>query len=222
MESSSLLSVLARGLLIGFSIAAPVGPIGILVIRRSLDKGWRAGLVSGLGAASADAVYGSIAALGLTAISVFLIHQGTLLRLIGGAFLVYLGVRTFLSRPANTPPQATDKISPPGESGIASAYISTFFLTITNPLTILSFTAVFAGLGLASSTSDSAASALTLVMGVFGGSAAWWFILSGLTSLFRSRFLRPAAMVWVNRISGLILIGFGLAALVSVAFRGAV
>ncbi|HJZ46773.1 MAG TPA: LysE family transporter [Roseiflexaceae bacterium] len=201
-------SLLLRGLLIGFSIAAPVGPIGVLCIRRTLAQGRTAGLVSGLGAASADAIYGCIAGFGLTFISGLLISQQGWLRLVGGAFLCYLGVRTLLSQPAERAAAASGM-------GLAGAYASTFLLTLTNPTTILSFVAVFAGMGLASMGGDYAAAAV-LVLGVFCGSALWWLLLSGGVGLFRARF-DVRAMQWVNRISGAVITSFGLLALASLA-----
>src|SRR5512147_916819 len=128
-----------QGLILGFSIAAPVGPIGVLCIRRTLADGRMSGLVSGLGAATADAIYGSVAAFGLTFISGFLIDQKLWLGLLGGAFLCYLGLRTFLSQPAQQVALAQGQ-------GLVGAYGSTFFLTLTNPMTILSFMAMFAGI----------------------------------------------------------------------------
>ena len=201
-------SLLLKGLLIGFSIAAPVGPIGVLCIRRTLAQGRVVGLVSGLGAASADAVYGCIAGFGLTFISGLLISQQSWLKLIGGAFLCYLGVRTLLAQPAERAAAASGM-------GLAGAYTSTFFLTLTNPTTILSFVAVFAGLGLASMGGSYAAAAI-LVLGVFAGSALWWLLLSGGVGLLRARF-DTRAMRWVNRISGGVIMAFGLLALVSLA-----
>src|SRR5262245_23551445 len=170
-------SLLLRGLLIGFSIAAPVGPIGVLCIRRTLADGRLAGLVSGLGAATADAFYGCVAAFGLTAVSGFLISQQTWLRLFGGLFLCYLGIRTLLAAPAEKPAIATGRRPSPGR-GLLAAYTSTFALTVANPATILSFAAIFAGMG-AGITSRSYASAALLVSGVFLGSALWWLLLSG-------------------------------------------
>ena len=163
------IAFLLRGLAIGFSIAAPVGPIGVLCIRRTLAEGRVSGLVSGLGAATADAIYGCIAGFGLTFIANILISQQVWLRLIGGLFLCYLGVKTLLAKPAH---QATSAKG----NGLVGAYASTFFLTLTNPMTILSFVAIFAGLGLAS-TGGNYASAGVLVFGVFIGSALWWLIL---------------------------------------------
>ncbi len=195
-----------QGILLGFSIAAPVGPIGVLCIRRTLANGRLSGLVTGLGAATADAVYGAIAAFGLTAISGFLVAQQNWLRLLGGAFLVYLGIRTLLSKPAAEPALA-------GSSTLAGDYASTFLLTLTNPLTILSFVAVFAGLGLATN-GQSYGSAVGLVAGVFCGSALWWLTLSTAVSVLRNRFT-PRSLRWVNIVSGAIIAGFGLVALAS-------
>jgi threonine/homoserine/homoserine lactone efflux protein len=200
------IAFLLRGLIIGFSIAAPVGPVGVLCIRRTLAEGRVAGLVSGLGAATADAIYGCIAGFGLTFISSILVNQQGWLRLIGGGFLCYLGLKTFLARPAEQAALA-------GGSGLVAAYASTFFLTLTNPMTILSFAAVFAGLGVASA-SGNYVSAGVLVLGVFIGSALWWLILSGGVGMFRTRF-NPHGLRWVNRISGVIITGFGLLALLS-------
>jgi len=200
------MNFLLRGFIIGLSIAAPVGPIGILCIRRTLANGRVAGIISGLGAASADAIYGCIAGFGLTFISNFLVGQQFWLRLLGGIFLGYLGVKTFLSKP-------TDRAATVRGNGFAGMYASIFFLTLTNPMTIISFAAIFAGLGLASS-SGSYASAALLVSGVFLGSASWWLILSGLVSIFRVRF-QARGLLWVNRISGLIIASFGLFALLS-------
>jgi threonine/homoserine/homoserine lactone efflux protein len=198
------LSFLLRGLVIGFSIAAPVGPIGVLCIRRTLSEGRASGLVSGLGAASADAIYGSIAGFGLAFISNFLVGQQVWLRLIGGLFLCYLGLKTFFSEPVKQTAQAKG-------IGLVGAYVSTFFLTLTNPMTIISFAAIFTGLGLAG-TGGNYGAAGVLVLGVFTGSALWWFILSGSVGFLREKF-NIHGLLWVNRISGAIITGFGLWAL---------
>jgi threonine/homoserine/homoserine lactone efflux protein len=205
------LSLFLRGLLIGFSIAAPVGPIGVLCIRRTLANGRIYGFVSGLGAATADACYGSVAALGLTLISAFLIEQANWLRLIGGTYLCYLGIKTFRSKPAVQAAAAKSAEAATRGRGLLGAYTSTLFLTLTNPLTILSFAAIFAGLG-AGAASGNVGGALLLVAGVFMGSCAWWMILVTLTSLFRSR-LSTIGLAWVNRVSGAIIVAFGVVAL---------
>lgn len=201
-------SFLLKGFILGLSIAAPVGQIGVLCIRRTLAYGRSVGFVSGLGAATADAVYGCVAAFGLTAISAFLVSQQAWMRLLGGLFLIYLGVRIFLEHPA-------ESAAPADRRGFASAYFSTFFLTLANPTTILSFAAIFVGLGVVASTGEYL-TALALVCGVFIGSATWWFFLSGAISLFRRR-LDTGWLVWVNRISGTILAVLGVASLASLA-----
>ena len=197
------LPVFVRGLVIGFSIAAPVGPIGVLCIRRTLADGRATGLAVGLGAAAADAVYGAVAGFGLTAVSSLLVSQQGLLRLVGGLFLCYLGVGTFLARPAAEAARV-------GGAGLLGAFTSTFGLTLANPATILSFVAVFAGFGIAAA--NGWRDATILVAGVFLGSALWWLLLSGTVGALRSR-LTPEALRWVNRLSGLVLLGFGVAAL---------
>jgi threonine/homoserine/homoserine lactone efflux protein len=206
-----MLSIFLRGIIIGFSIAAPVGPIGVLCIRRSLAEGRLAGLVSGLGAATADAFYGSIAGFGLTMIASFLTDQAVWMRFAGGSFLLYLGGKTFLAKPASNGAEAPDSIK---RISLRRNYLSTLILTITNPLTILSFAAIFAGLGVGMGTSGDYPSALALVAGVFLGSAFWWFLLSWAASLFRSR-LTISSLVWINRLSGGIIIVFGILAFAS-------
>jgi threonine/homoserine/homoserine lactone efflux protein len=193
-----------EGMVIGLAIAAPVGPIGVLCIRRTLAEGRLWGLVSGLGAATADAAYGAVAALGLTVVSGLLLGGEFWLRLVGGFFLLFLGARTFLSKPSESPASA-------GGRGLLGAYASTLVLTLTNPTTILSFAAIFAGLGAGAADGD-VLSSMTLVCGVFLGSALWWFFLSTATGLFRSR-LSTGSLRWVNRVSGVIIAAFGVLAL---------
>jgi threonine/homoserine/homoserine lactone efflux protein len=200
-------SFLVRGLAIGFSVAAVVGPIGMLCIQRTLHKGLRYGLVTGLGAATADGIYGGIAAFGLTIISSFLVSQQTWIRLLGGAFLVYLGIRAMFTRPAEQAAQARGGTFP----GI---YLSTLLLTLTNPLTILSFAAVFAGLGVGTTGRGSTTAAL-ITAGVFLGSCAWWLLLSGGLSLLRTH-IKPGWLLWINRGAGLALTIFGVIAVLSV------
>ncbi len=179
----------------------------MLCIRRTLAEGRAAGLVSGLGAASADALYGCIAGFGVTFIANFLINQQIWLRLVGGVFLCYLGLKTLLAKPS-------EKAALAKGNGLVGAYASTFLLTLSNPMTIISFAAIFAGLGLAS-TSGNYISAAVLVLGVFIGSALWWFTLSGAIGILREKF-NHHGLQWVNRISGAIILGFGLFALLSV------
>jgi len=199
------LSVFLRGLAIGFGIAAPVGPIGVLCIRRTLADGRAVGFASGLGAATADAVYGAVAAFGLTLVSRALVGQRVWLQAAGGIFLCYLGVRTWLSTPASS----TEASGPRG--GLFSARVSTFALTLTNPTTILSFVAIFAGLGLGAGAGGYGAAAL-MVSGVFLGSAIWWLLLSVGVSFFRSALTRQG-LRRVNRLASVIITAFGVVAL---------
>ena len=198
------MSFFVRGLLIGFAIAAPVGAIGLLCIRRTLAHGRVIGLATGLGAASADALYGAVAAFGLTAVTAFMVEQAAWLRITGGLILLWLGWRTYRAEP--TEPTAEDTTS------VWRAYASTFALTLTNPSTIISFAAVFAGLGLTSTSDGGWASAVWLVLGVFCGSAAWWLLLSGVVGMMRER-VGMRTMLWVNRVSGAIIAGLGVVAL---------
>jgi threonine/homoserine/homoserine lactone efflux protein len=192
-----------RGFLIGISIAAPVGPIGVLCIRRTVAEGKFKGFLSGMGAATADMIYGAIAAFGLTVITNLLVENVFWLHIIGGCFLLYLGIKTFLEKPADQAAQ----VKP---SGYFGAYLSTFFLTITNPMTIISFAAIFAGTMFVGKTN----SPLVLVIGVFTGSACWWLTLSFGVGLMRER-LTPNHMAWINRLSGIIILAFGIYALAS-------
>ncbi len=201
------ITFLIKGLIIGFSIAAPVGPIGILCIQRTISHGRKSGLYTGLGAATADGLYGAIAAFGLTIVSTFLVGEQFWIRLIGGIFLLYLGIKTFTSKPS-------ERIKSENHKSLLSDYFSTVFLTITNPMTILSFVAIFAGLGLGGVKGDNL-SALLMVLGVLIGSALWWVILSGSVSLFRSKF-NISSLKIVNKISGIIITIFAIIAFIGI------
>lgn len=202
-----------RGLVIGFAIAAPVGPIGLLCIRRSLMGGFALGFATGLGAAAADGVYGAVAAFGLTAVSSFLLAQQSWLRLLGGVALIALGVR--IARKPAASADAPNGGAQARDGNLPAAFAATFLLTIANPATILSFVAIFAGLGLsASGAAPTAAGAATIVLGVFLGSASWWLILASASAALRRRF-PPRAALWINRASGTAIAAFGGLALLS-------
>lgn len=157
---------LLKGWLIGFAIAAPVGPIGVLCIRRTLADGRLIGFLSGMGAATADMCYGAIAAFGITALQQLLLRQQGWLHLLGGGFLLFLGLRAFFAKPSQ------EAASVRSRHGRLAAYLSTFGLTLANPATILSFSVIFAGLRLAE-TAGSYTAAAFMVCGVFLGSASW-------------------------------------------------
>jgi len=195
----------ARGLVLGFTIAAAVGPISLLTIRRTLSDGWAVGLASGAGVATADAFYGGVAAFGLTAISDLVVSERQPLAIIGGAFLVFLGIRTLRSPAPTTSARAADP------RGLGSAYVSILGLTLTNPLTILSFAALFVGLGL---VAGDTANAALLTAGVFSGSMTWWIVLTGTVALLRTR-LTPRVLRWLNMLSGALIVVFGVVAIVS-------
>jgi threonine/homoserine/homoserine lactone efflux protein len=201
-------ALFARGMLIGLTVAAPVGPMAVLCIRRTLAGGRVLGAVSGLGIATGDGLYSSVAAFGLTSISGFLIAQRLWIGLLGGALLCYLGLRTLRSPAA----VITGGMVAAPARGYAGAYATMFGLTLTNPPTILLFAAIFAGLG----AIEDGAAAVMLVGGVMVGSAAWWLLLAVGAGFLRGR-LSHRAMNWVNRISGMTILAFGILALASVA-----
>jgi threonine/homoserine/homoserine lactone efflux protein len=198
---------LLRGFIFGISIAAPVGPIGVLCINRTLSSGRAVGIFSGLGAATADGFYGFVAAFGLTFITNLLVGQQIWLNLFGGLFLCFLGIRTFFKIQAEAVVTSAQDTK-----GLWGAYVSTLFLTLTNPLTILVFTAIFAGMGIADVESGYLSAAL-LVLGVFLGSGTWWFMLAFGVDMLRSR-LDNRILRWVNRVSGIVILGFGLLSLI--------
>jgi len=218
-----------RGLVIGLGIAAAVGPISILTIRRTLASGFVVGFASGLGVAAADASYGAIAAFGITAVSDVLVGARRGLGLVGGLFLIWLGARTILARPARVPaPDAARRagvgaadgpVAPGTASGpvsarrrdLAAAFGSIYALTMTNPMTILSFAAIFAGLGVSGSGTPGA---VAVTLGVFAGSTAWWLVLVSAVTLMRVR-ITPAGLRAVNVGSGVIVAAFGVLALVT-------
>jgi threonine/homoserine/homoserine lactone efflux protein len=203
-----------KGLMIGLSIAAPLGPIGILCMNRTLAEGPRMGFICGLGAATADALYALAGTVALSAIAQWIMSDRVELRIVGGVFLVYLGARTFMRRGAVLPTTAkVTSLLPPGWH---AAFMSTFLLTLANPITLLSFAAVFAGLGVTSvgvlKGADIAAA--ELVAGVFLGSALWWLILSTGTGRLR-HYIGAGTLALINRVCGTVLTAFGLYAIAS-------
>ncbi len=198
-----------KGVVVGLSMAVPVGPIGILCIRRTLLEGRLSGFVSALGLATADVVFGCIAGFGLTFISDFLIIQQVWLRLLGGLFLCTIGLKVLLKK-------VVEREAPPRGKGLLGAYTSMFLLTLTYPMTILIFLGIFAGLGIRDARGNYA-SVAALVLGVFTGSMFWWAILSSFIGSLRTK-IRTQNWQWVNRISGTLILGFGLAVLLSLVF----
>ena len=205
------METLFKGMLLGFAIAAPVGPIGVLCIRRTVQFGRFSGLFTGLGAAIADLLYAAVAALGITLVSDFLIQGQFWLRLTGGIFLLYLGLKTFFS----ATPDGSEKST--SHNSLYADFFSTFFLTLTNPLTIISFLAVFAALGLSSGLDEGYTGAIFLLIGVFCGSSLWWLLLSEGVTFFRKK-VSHRVMGWINRIAGILICLFGVAAWISLCW----
>ena len=194
-----------RGFVLGFTIAAAVGPISLLVIRRTLAEGQGYGLVSGLGVATADATYGAIAAFGLSALTDVLVNARQVLGLVGGVFLLWLAWRTIRSAPTEATTVTTAR------RGYAGAYLSMLGLTLANPMTILSFAALFAGLGV---TSGATGDAALVVLGVLLGSTTWWIVLTTAVATLRGR-ITPEWLLRVNVVSGAIIGAFAIVAIAS-------
>jgi threonine/homoserine/homoserine lactone efflux protein len=194
-----------KAMAIGFMVAAPVGPVGVLCVRRAITQGIILGILSGLGAATADAVFGAVAAFGLTVVSDFLVQHQVWLRLIGGLVLTALGILLYKRPPSQDEANCKSILGP------LSAYVSTFLITASNPATIIGFGAIFAGLGLAG-LEQSYLMAGLLVLGVFSGSAIWWVGLSLLVMVFRKS-INLDRLPTINRLAGVLIFCFGLFAL---------
>jgi threonine/homoserine/homoserine lactone efflux protein len=205
------LDLFLRGLAIGFAIAVALGPIGLLVIRRTVERGWAHGFLSGMGVATADALYGAVAAFGLTAITEILVGIDRPLGIVGGAVLVALAIRSLRSAPRITGEATVPRAQAEGRrlDGRFAAFGSMVALTATNPATILSFAALFASIG---AGTGGPAGATAVVIGVFTGSVAWWALLTGAVAGLRAR-LTPRVVRGLNIVSAVVIGGFGLVAI---------
>jgi threonine/homoserine/homoserine lactone efflux protein len=209
--------IFVKGMLIGLAIAAPVGPVGVMCIRSTLSRGWRAGVATGLGAAVGDGFFGAAAAFGIVLITGFIETHSALLRLVGGCFLLYLAGKTLITPPAEAmsdPGTEHDNSKP--SAYLVSHFFSTLFLTITNPATLLSFMAVFAVAGI--TVYENPLYSFLTVLGVFSGSLLWWFILSSAT-FHAGKKMVIETLHKVNLFSGLLILAFGIAALVSLVVK---
>ena len=202
-------ALFARTFIIGLAVAAPVGAMGLLCIQRTLDRGWIAGLATGAGVATADGIYGALAAFGVAAVSSVLVAWQTPLRLLGGAVLVYLGMRSLLSAPRSCDLEQAAAVD---RRGAAALYGSAVGLTLTNPMTIMAFAAVFASAGLAAQPVPASAAVATL--GIVSGSLTWWIALVFAVSFARTR-LHERLLAGVSKVSGAVIVAFGVAAIVS-------
>jgi len=198
-----------KGLIVGFLASIPLGPVGVLCIQRTINKGRFSGIISGMGAATVDSFFALVAALGLTFIINFIEEQQFFIQIIGGGVVVFLGAKIFYTNPVKQIRRHRRK-----KNKLIEDYFSVLFLTISNPLAIFLFVAAFAGIGIVSSKDNSLDSSL-IVGGVFVGAMAWWAILTFFIDLFRKRF-RLKQLWWINKIAGVILVIFGALAMLTI------
>lgn len=198
------IELLIRGVLAGLIIAAPVGPVNVICVQRTIAKGWRSGLISGLGSAVADSIYGAIAAFSITFVIRILIREEFWIRLAGGSLLILIGVLYYFKQPQSIEEQE--------RQSERTEFVSTFLLTLTNPTTVLSFLIVLSAVGLASNENWWLTS--LIVAGIFCGSMLWWIILTATVNHFRKRF-SDRTMLWMNRVAGLAIGAFGLITILS-------
>ncbi len=198
-----------KGLIVGFLASIPLGPVGVLCIQRTINKGRFSGIISGMGAATVDSFFALVAALGLTYIINFIEEQHFFIQLIGGGVLIFLGIKIFTTNPVKQIRRHRRK-----KNKLIEDYFSVLFLTLSNPLAVFLFVAAFAGIGMVTSKDSSLKSSL-IIAGVFAGAMGWWAILTFFIDLFRKRF-RLKQLWWINKIAGVVIIVFGIAAMLSV------
>lgn len=198
-----------KGIIIGLMVSIPLGPIGVLCVQRTLNKGRRAGFVSGLGAASADTVFSLIAGLGITFVISFVQTHHIYFQIIGGIVVMYLGIHIFYTNPVRQ-----IRMQRLNRNKLSQDFLSVFLLTITNPMAIFFFLAIFAGINIAAGPMHLLPLG-SMVAGVFAGAVSWWFLLSTLVNFFRHRF-RLRIIWWMNKVAGVIIFALGIAAIVSI------
>lgn len=197
--------IILKGLLVGLIVSAPMGPIGVLCVQKTINKGRLQGFISGLGAATADTTYAVLATFGVTFITDFLSNNQLFFQIAGVVVLLFLGFKMLLKNPI----QEYRYYRTPRRTGILGDYISVFFLTVSNPLTIIFFGVAFSMLGLMGDEST-LSNGITLVWSIFAGAVIWWFTLTYVIDIFRKHF-RLRSIVWLNRISGIAIIVLSLA-----------
>lgn len=203
-----------KGIIIGISVSAPLGPIGVLCIQRTLNKGFKSGFISGFGAAVADIIYAVIAGFSITFISDFLIENQTYFRIIGGLFLIFIGYRIFSSNPA----AQIRKLRTKGNNYYRD-FLTSFLVTVSNPITILAFGAIFASFNLIDKETGSIP-IVVLILAIFSGAILWWLCLILIVTIFKQR-IRLRNLLWINRITGILIIIFALVVIISVFFPSA-
>ena len=202
MDSLNI-ELLIKGFAVGVAIAAPVGPVALLCIQRALTGGWMSGLASGLGAAAADTLYGSIAAFSLSLIENFLMAHRYSIAIGGGILLCLLGLRILMMKPPQIPERPNTSAA-----GLVGIFLGTFMLTLANPTTVLSFIAIFAAINISAASGDYGAAGI-LVLGVFIGAALWWLCLALGVGVIRHRVDEPV-LRWIARGSAGLVIAFGI------------
>ncbi len=203
------LELLLKGAVIGFMVSIPLGPIGVLCVQRTVNKGRRSGFISGLGAAAADTLFALIAGLGISIVIGFIEEKQIFIQVIGGVIIIYLGIYVFYSNPVRQ-----IRMQRLNRNKLSQDFLSVFFLTISNPMAIFFFLAMFTGVNLASGPM-SFFHLFFMVAGVALGSACWWFILSSFVNVFRHRF-RLKNIWWMNKVAGVVIFFLGVAAILSV------
>ena len=203
------LELLLKGAVIGLMVSIPLGPIGVLCVQRTLNKGRRSGFVSGLGAALADTIFALVAGLGISIIIGFIEDQKIYFQIIGGIIVVFLGIHIFYSNPVRQ-----IRMQRLNKNKLSHDFLSVFFLTISNPLAIFLFLAMFTGVNLTSGPM-SFFNLIFMIAGVTLGSACWWFLLSSFVNVFRHRF-RLKNIWWMNKVAGVLIFFLGVAAIVSI------
>ncbi|MFO7828987.1 MAG: LysE family transporter [Bacteroidales bacterium] len=203
------LGFLIKGIIVGFLASIPLGPVGVLCIQRTINKGRSSGMLSGMGAATVDSFFALVAALGLTFIINFIEEQQFYIQLIGGTILILLGAKIFYTNPIRQIRRHRRQ-----KNKLIEDFLSVLFLTLSNPLAVFLFVAAFAGIGLVTAKDSSFRSSL-IIGGVFLGATLWWGLLTFFVDLFRKHF-RLKQLWWINKIAGIVIIVFGIAAMLSV------
>ncbi len=205
-----VLEYIIKGIIFGLIVTAPLGPLGILCIQRTINRGWLSGLITGIAAAFADIMYAIIAGFSVSVIANFLNENQLIIRIVGGVIVTFLGVRIYMSNPAKQfRRQKTQKRT------YISDFISGFLITITNPIVIVFFGAAFAGLGL--DNAESGKSVIITIIGVFMGAIGWWISLTVLVNIFRDK-INLRKLWWINKITGAFVVLFGIGIIISALF----
>ncbi len=195
--------------MIGLLASIPLGPIGVICIQRTINKGKTSGFISGLGAAVADTIFAAIAGFSLTYIITFIQEQRLIIEVVGGVIVILLGLKTFYTNPASQLRRHKRQ-----KNKLMEDFVSILLLTITNPFAIFFFVALFATLGIVSDNQTMAMSLIALA-GVLLGGSIWWYTLSSLVNMFRNRF-RLKQLWWINKIAGAVIVILGILALINV------